>query len=156
MDDPELAEIRAKRMAQMRSEQKGVCRMFLYCFPVFINYFRTQLKPKNGCGSKMKWRTPCWRKSWIKMLEQDVWTLSNYYNFPLCSDDGLFYFSVSILQAAKPDKARQVESMLISMAQRGQIQGQLGEEQLRSILEQVSNSKSQSTISVSYFNNREI
>lgn len=61
-------------------------------------------------------------------------------------------FSVSTLQAAKPDKAKQVEAMLISMAQRGQIQGQLGEEQLKSILEQISNTKSQSTVSVSATN----
>jgi programmed cell death protein 5 len=59
---------------------------------------------------------------------------------------------VNTLQVAKPDKARQVEAMLISMAQRGQIQGQLGEEQLKSILEQVSSSKPQSTVSVSAAN----
>lgn len=83
------------------------------------------------------------------MLVQDVRNHNNTPLFNFFSNLTLYKFSVSTLQAAKPDKARQVEAMLISMAQRGQIQGQLGEEQLKSILEQVSSTKSQSTVSVS-------
>ena len=38
----------------------------------------------------------------------------------------------------KPERAKQVESMLIQMAQTGQITGKLGESQLVAILEKVS------------------
>lgn len=38
----------------------------------------------------------------------------------------------------KPEKGQRVESMLVQMAQRGQIMGRLGENELIGILEQVS------------------
>lgn len=82
------------------------------------------------------------------MLEQDVSFIILRYIAAIYFDP-FISISVNTLQVAKPEMAKQVEAMLISMAQRGQIQGQLGEEQLRSILEQVSSSKSQSTVSVS-------
>ncbi|XP_071481670.1 programmed cell death protein 5-like [Diadema antillarum] len=45
----------------------------------------------------------------------------------------------------KPEKAKMVEDMLIRMAQTGQIPGKIGEEQLKSFLEQVSEKTSRST-----------
>jgi len=44
---------------------------------------------------------------------------------------------LNMIALTKPEKARMVESMLIQMAQMGQIQGKLGEDQLKSLLEQV-------------------
>lgn len=46
---------------------------------------------------------------------------------------------------AKPEKAKMVESMLIQMAQTGQIQGKLGEEQLKTLLERVSERTTKTT-----------
>jgi programmed cell death protein 5 len=56
---------------------------------------------------------------------------------------------LNIIALTKPEKARMVESMLIQMAQMGQIQGKLGEEQLKSLLEQVSE-KTQKTTTVKF------
>jgi len=56
---------------------------------------------------------------------------------------------LNMIAMTKPEKARMVESMLIQMAQRGQMQGKLGEEQLKSLLEQVSE-KTQKTTTVKF------
>ncbi|CAB3378439.1 Hypothetical predicted protein [Cloeon dipterum] len=112
MDDAELAEIRAKRMAQLRTEQGGARGANA---SEAEDRMRQQNEMKNSMLSQI--------------LSQDARARLN------------------TLQIAKPEKARQVETMLISMAQRGRIQGQLGEEQLKNILENVSSSKSQSTVS---------
>ncbi|XP_059469475.1 programmed cell death protein 5 [Neocloeon triangulifer] len=106
MDDAELAEIRAKRMAQLRGEQGN---------------------PKEA-EERMRQQSEMKNSMLSQILSQDARA------------------RLSTLQAAKPDMARQVEAMLISMAQRGQIQGQLEEAQLRNILEQVSSTKSKSTV----------
>jgi programmed cell death protein 5 len=45
---------------------------------------------------------------------------------------------LNTIACAKPEKAKMVESMLIQMAQTGQLQGKLGEEQLKGLLEKVS------------------
>lgn len=45
---------------------------------------------------------------------------------------------LNTLAAAKPDKAKMVENMIINMARMGQIQGKLDEEELKSLLERVS------------------
>ncbi|XP_065351105.1 programmed cell death protein 5 [Cloeon dipterum] len=112
MDDAELAEIRAKRMAQLRAEQGGARGANA---SEAEDRMRQQNEMKNSMLSQI--------------LSQDARARLN------------------TLQIAKPEKARQVETMLISMAQRGRIQGQLGEEQLKNILENVSSSKSQSSVS---------
>jgi len=56
---------------------------------------------------------------------------------------------LNTIAVAKPEKAKMVESMLIQMAQTGQIQSKLGEEQLRSLLEKVSE-QTQKTTSVKF------
>ncbi|KAG8247231.1 programmed cell death protein 5 [Homalodisca vitripennis] len=45
---------------------------------------------------------------------------------------------LNTLMLGKPEKGRMVENMLLQMAQRGQIMGRLGENELIGILEQVS------------------
>lgn len=52
---------------------------------------------------------------------------------------------LNTLALTKPEKVRMVESMLISMAQRGQLQGKLGEEQLKDLLEKVSEQTQKTT-----------
>lgn len=45
---------------------------------------------------------------------------------------------LSNIAIAKPEKARQVESMIINMARFGQITGKLGDAQLRDLLDKIS------------------
>jgi len=45
---------------------------------------------------------------------------------------------LNTVRAAKPEKAAMVENTLVNMARRGQIGGQLGEAQLKQLLEQFS------------------
>jgi programmed cell death protein 5 len=52
---------------------------------------------------------------------------------------------LNTIALTKPEKAKMVESMLIQMAQTGQIQGKLGEVQLKSLLERVSEKTTKTT-----------
>lgn len=56
---------------------------------------------------------------------------------------------LNTIAIAKPEKAKMVESILVQMAQTGQIQTKLGEEQLKSLLEKVSE-QTQKTTSVKF------
>ncbi|KAF4522670.1 hypothetical protein B566_EDAN010451 [Ephemera danica] len=110
MADPELEEIRARRMAQLRGDsgqKDGGAAM--------EERKRQQEEMKNGMLSQI--------------LDQSARARLN------------------TLLVAKPEKARAVEGLLISMAQRGQIQGRLGEKELIGILEQVgASASSKSTV----------
>jgi len=52
---------------------------------------------------------------------------------------------LNTIRIAKPEKAAMVENMLVQMAQRGQLGGQLGEDELRGLLEKVSEQFKQET-----------
>ena len=54
--------------------------------------------------------------------------------------------SVNTLMLAKPAKGRQVEGVIIQMAQTGQIGGKLSEEELIGLLERFSGSTKQTTV----------
>merc|ERR1712038_1497787 len=56
---------------------------------------------------------------------------------------------LNTIAVAKPEKAKMVENMLIQMARTGQINGKLGEEQLKNLLERVS-SQTQKTTTVKF------
>ncbi|XP_045191744.1 programmed cell death protein 5-like [Mercenaria mercenaria] len=56
---------------------------------------------------------------------------------------------LNTIAVAKPEKAKMVESMLIQMAQSGQIQGKLNETQLKGLLEKVSE-RTQKTTTVKF------
>ncbi|KAI0224981.1 Programmed cell death protein 5 [Lamellibrachia satsuma] len=56
---------------------------------------------------------------------------------------------LNTIALTKPEKAKMVESMLIQMAQSGQIQSQLGEMQLKGLLERVS-AQTQKTTKVKF------
>ncbi|CAD5113208.1 DgyrCDS2395 [Dimorphilus gyrociliatus] len=56
---------------------------------------------------------------------------------------------LNCIALTKPEKAKMVESMLCQMAQTGQIMGKLGEDQLKSLLEQV-NQKTQKQTTVKF------
>ncbi|XP_048752922.1 programmed cell death protein 5-like isoform X2 [Ostrea edulis] len=52
---------------------------------------------------------------------------------------------LNTIALAKPEKAQRVENMLCQMAQTGQIQNKIGEQQLKSLLERVSEQTSKKT-----------
>ena len=52
---------------------------------------------------------------------------------------------MNTIRLAKPEKAAMVENMLVQMARRGQLGGQLGEDELRGLLEKVSEQTKQET-----------
>lgn len=52
---------------------------------------------------------------------------------------------MNTIRIAKPEKAAMVENMLVQMARRGQLGGQLGEDELKSLLEKVSEQTKQET-----------
>ncbi|XP_060568192.1 programmed cell death protein 5-like [Ruditapes philippinarum] len=56
---------------------------------------------------------------------------------------------LNTIAVAKPEKAKMVESMLMQMAQSGQIQGKLNETQLKGLLERV-NERTQKTTTVKF------
>lgn len=61
--------------------------------------------------------------------------------------------AVNTLSLGKPGKAKMVEEMLVSMAQRGQLPGKLGEKELISLLESVNQqTRKTTTVKVSKFN----
>lgn len=58
------------------------------------------------------------------------------YTFPL----------VNTLCLGKPEKGKMVENMILSMAQRGQLPGKLGEKELISLLESVNQQTQRKTV----------
>ncbi|XP_034339152.1 programmed cell death protein 5-like [Crassostrea angulata] len=52
---------------------------------------------------------------------------------------------LNTIAVAKPEKAKMVENMLCQMAQSGQIQNKIGEQQLKSLLERVSEQTAKKT-----------
>eukprot|EP00058_Branchiostoma_floridae_P003248 XP_002588736.1 hypothetical protein BRAFLDRAFT_238284 [Branchiostoma floridae] len=95
MADPELEEIRARRMAEMQ-QQMGV--------NIKLLLLQEELKNTILAG----------------ILDQAARSRLNN------------------LKLVKPEKAAMVENMLIQMAQSGQVQGKIGEDHLKTILERVS------------------
>lgn len=63
----------------------------------------------------------------------------------LSSDDRFAFVPVNTLMLGKPEKGRMVESMLLRMAQTGQIMGKLGENELINLLESINQQTSRTT-----------
>lgn len=119
MADEDLEEIRAKRMAELKGQYPGG-------------------PGGQGQGQNREQQEEMMRKQeemknsiLVQVLDQPARARLN------------------TLALTKPEKARNVESMLIQMAQRGQIQGKLGEEQLKDLLERIS-TQSQKTTTVKF------
>jgi len=60
---------------------------------------------------------------------------------------------LSNLAAAKPDKAKTVESIIINMARMGQIRSKMSDEDLRGLLSRISDTKTNTTVK---YNRRKI
>ena len=59
---------------------------------------------------------------------------------------------LSNLRAAKPERASQIEGMLVNMARSGRISGKMNDEQFRGLLDQISSGQAQkkTTVKVSF------
>ncbi|XP_001602438.1 programmed cell death protein 5 [Nasonia vitripennis] len=57
---------------------------------------------------------------------------------------------LNTLSLGKPEKGKMVENMILSMAQRGQLSGKLGEQQLISILESINKQTSKKATTVKF------
>lgn len=80
----------------------------------------------------------------LKKLEF-VLKRSRFHEFNNC-----LYVLVNTLSLGKPEKGKMVESMLIRMAQSGQIRGKIDEKDLIGILESVNSQLPQSKTSVKF------
>ncbi|XP_078607428.1 programmed cell death protein 5-like isoform X3 [Branchiostoma floridae x Branchiostoma japonicum] len=99
MADPELEEIRARRMAEMQQQMGG--------------------------GGEQK------AEQQARQEELKNTILAGILDQAARS-------RLNNLKLVKPEKAAMVENMLIQMAQSGQVQGKIGEDHLKTILERVS------------------
>jgi len=111
MEDDDLAEIRAKRMAELGMSGGGGA----------------------GAGGAQNQQEAMQKQQEAKsmMLAQ-------------CMDQTA-RARLNTLAMTKPDKARMVENMILQTAQRGQLGGKIGEEELKGLLERVSSQTSQKT-----------
>lgn len=111
MEDDDLEQIRARRMAQLQNQ-----------------YSSGGQGPSKEQQEEMRKKQEDMKNSiLVQVLDQPARSRLN------------------TIALTKPEKAAMVEKMLIQMAQSGQIQGKLGEEQLKSLLERVSEKTSKTT-----------
>ncbi|KAH6576477.1 hypothetical protein BASA50_006762 [Batrachochytrium salamandrivorans] len=138
MDDSELQAIRARRMAEMQAQHRGLA-------PDDVS----SILGKNGAygagGSsggdaaaeeKKKNQEEMRRNMLFQILDNNARE------------------RLARIKIVKSDKARAVEDMLMRMAQTGQIRGKVGEPQLIDLLEQIS-SQQQSATKITYNRRRD-
>jgi programmed cell death protein 5 len=111
MDDPELAQIRAQRMAQMRGQQQGGGG------------------PGGSSGNENQAEEAEKRRQEQEMTKNSI--LSQVL-------DQAARARLNTLMLAKPEKGQMVESMIVRMAKSGQIGGKMSETEFKNILEQIS------------------
>ncbi|XP_078607427.1 programmed cell death protein 5-like isoform X2 [Branchiostoma floridae x Branchiostoma japonicum] len=116
MADPELEEIRARRMAEMQ-QQMGL--------PPGVD---------SGDGYPGAYQQGGGEQKAEQQARQEE--LKNTILAGIL--DQAARSRLNNLKLVKPEKAAMVENMLIQMAQSGQVQGKIGEDHLKTILERVS------------------
>lgn len=114
-DDQELAQIRARRLAELQRQHGG---------------------PANASGGNADAAAAAQQKEKEEEFRNSV--LSQI----LSQEAGA---RLNTLKAVKPDKAKMVEDILIQNARMGRIVGRLPEEELRKILEQINAQTSRQT-----------
>jgi len=115
MEDDDLAEIRANRLAEM-----GM----------------------GGAGGKAGGSGPGGAQSQQEAMQKQQEAKSMM--LAQCMDQTA-RARLNTLAMTKPDKARMVENMIIQTARSGQLGGKIGEEELKGLLERVSSQTSQKT-----------
>ncbi|KAF6203104.1 hypothetical protein GE061_003519 [Apolygus lucorum] len=109
MDDAELEQIRAKRLAELQGGRGG--------FPQGQQYNAGDNK---AMEEKKKQQEDMKNGILAQILDQNARARLN------------------TLLVGKPEKGKMIENMLVSMAQRGQIMGKMDEDELIGILEKIS------------------
>ncbi|XP_034249330.1 programmed cell death protein 5 [Thrips palmi] len=112
MEDADLEEIRAQRLAQLQSQYGG---------------------GPPGQGDPNQQKAAEERKKEVDDMKNSI--LSQILDQPARA-------RLNTLMLGKPEKGRMVESMLVQMARSGQLRSKLGEEELISLLERVGSQKS--------------
>ncbi|KAK3914913.1 Programmed cell death protein 5 [Frankliniella fusca] len=115
MEDSDLEEIRAQRLAQLQSQYGG--------------------GPASQPGNPNQQKAAEERKREVDDMKNSI--LSQVL-------DQSARARLNTLMLGKPEKGRMVENMLLQMAQTGQLRSKLGEEELIGLLERVGSQKSTS------------
>jgi len=114
MDDADLEEIRAKRMAEMGAMRGG-----------------------GGAGGS---------QDQMAKQQEAVQRQQDAKNMMLSQVlDQAARARLNTLSLTNPDRAKMVENLVLQSAQRGQLGGKIGEEELKNLLQQVSNQTSKKT-----------
>ncbi|KAF9425733.1 hypothetical protein BGZ76_003093 [Entomortierella beljakovae] len=127
MDDDELAQIRARRMAELRAQSGGGAGNSIGGLPAGM----TPSKKDDEDKAKKSQMEEMRRTMLIQIL------------------DGEARERLSRIAMVKADKARAVEDLLLRMAQGGQVRSKITEQQLIELLEQV-NQQSKSETKIVY------
>ena len=127
MGDDELAQIRAKRMAEMRQQAGGGDQQ-----QKAEERAKQMEDMKNGILSQV--------------LDQKVSRRYGDVRSMYCYRDLQARARLNTLMVAKPEKGKQVEAMLCQMAQTGQLGGKLGDEELKGLLDRMSTSQQASKV----------
>ncbi|KAI1285588.1 Programmed cell death protein 5 [Halotydeus destructor] len=116
-EDDELAQIRARRMAELQQQQaaKGG-------------------RPGPGQGNQQQN---------AEMQREKEEEMKNSILSQILSQEART--RLNILKAAKPEKAKMVENILVQNARRGAFSGKLSEEDLKDVLEKVSSQMDRKT-----------
>jgi len=116
MGDDELAQIRAKRMAELQAMQGG---------------------GGGGGGAAQQQKQ---QEERMKQMED----MKNGILSQVLTQEARA--RLNTIMVAKPDKGKQVEAMLCQMAQTGQLGGKLGEKDLKDLLERFNSQQSTSKV----------
>ncbi|PLW22148.1 hypothetical protein PCASD_12260 [Puccinia coronata f. sp. avenae] len=121
MADPELEAIRQKRLADLASRENGTENI-----PSSV---MSKLSGQNGAGAEEEAKKAAENEEMRRAaVSQTI--------------DSDARERLSRIALVRPQRARQVEDMLISMAQAGRLRGRVTEEQLISVLDQLERSES--------------
>ncbi|XP_078607426.1 programmed cell death protein 5-like isoform X1 [Branchiostoma floridae x Branchiostoma japonicum] len=125
MADPELEEIRARRMAEMQQQMGQSGQNLPFQLPPGVD---------SGDGYPGAYQQGGGEQKAEQQARQEE--LKNTILAGIL--DQAARSRLNNLKLVKPEKAAMVENMLIQMAQSGQVQGKIGEDHLKTILERVS------------------
>lgn len=119
MSDPELEAIRQKRLAELASREAGSTNLP----PTVISKLND--KPQDSAEEDIK----------KAESEEEIGRIRRTAVSQIINSDARE--RLSRIALVRPQRARQVEDMLLRMAQTGQLRGRVTEEQLISVLDQL-------------------
>lgn len=135
----------SNRTTEIRIKYIGLhFQMIKFCISLSCRLPRNKRMKES---SKRIWKIASCHKFLISLLEHDVRNIFLIKLLVIVESlaSYVFILLVNTIRIAKPEKAAMVENLLVNMARRGQIGGQLGENELKGLLEQVSEQTKQET-----------